>query len=276
MQTQELHFKGAGELPLFARLWQPESPACALVVITHGHGEHIGRYTHVAESLRGRGFAVAAMDLRGHGRSQGPRGLVMDWEDLRKDLRSLVDQLRPQFADVPIILYGHSIGGTISLDFAIRYPAEFNGVIASAPVLGKPNIPAILFQISRVLSRIYPSFSMATQLDETSLSRDQEVVKSYLDDELVHSIGTARFGTELLKTVGWIQAHAAELTIPLLLIHGAQDRLVNPENSQRFFENAGAQDKTYMDLPDGFHEPHNDLDKDVVIKRVGDWILNHS
>jgi alpha-beta hydrolase superfamily lysophospholipase len=275
MQVLELSFHGSGDLELFAHVWKPEIASRALVVITHGHGEHSGRYAHVAENLAFRGLAVAAPDLRGHGRSMGPRGLVMDWGEFQEDLRSFIDQLRPQFADVPIFLYGHSVGGTISLEYVIRNPTEIKGTIASAPSLGQPNIPAILFLISKVLSRIYPTFTMETQLDVPSLSRDQAVVQAYQEDPLVHSIGSARMGTELLKAAEWIQAHASELNVPLLLIHGAQDRLINPADSHRFFENVGALDKTFMDLPDGFHEPHNDLDKDVVLKRVGDWIEAH-
>jgi alpha-beta hydrolase superfamily lysophospholipase len=222
-----------------------------------------------------RGIAVAALDLRGHGLSEGPRGFVRDWDEYRKDLARLLAELDPEYGGVPHFLYGHSVGGTMALDFAMRESKTFNGVIASAPSLGQPNIPTILFAMSKILSIIYPSFSMATQLDQTSLSRDPEVIRAYREDPLVHNIGTARLGTELLKTTEWIQAHAADFQIPLLLIHGAQDRLINPADSQRFFENVGSQDKTYMDLPDGFHEPHNDLDKDVVIMRVGDWIEAH-
>jgi alpha-beta hydrolase superfamily lysophospholipase len=275
MQAQEIKFMGAGEISLFARLWEPKASARALVVITHGHGEHSGRYVHVGRALAERGIAVAALDWRGHGHSEGPRGFVRKWEDYREDLAYLLAELNPTYGSKPHFLYGHSVGGTVSLDYVMHYPDRIKGVILSAPSLGKPNIPAILFTISKVLSKIYPTFSMATQLDQTALSRDSEVVKAYQDDPLVHSVGTARLGTELLKTAEWIQEHAPDLQIPLLLIHGAQDRLISPVDSKRFFENAGSKDKTYMELPDGFHEPHNDLDKDVVITRVGDWIESH-
>jgi alpha-beta hydrolase superfamily lysophospholipase len=275
MQAQEIKFMGAGEISLFARLWEPKASARALVVITHGHGEHSGRYVHVGRALAERGIAVAALDWRGHGHSEGPRGFVRKWEDYREDLAYLLAELNPTYGSKPHFLYGHSVGGTVSLDYVMHYPDRIKGVILSAPSLGKPNIPAILFTISKVLSKIYPTFSMATQLDQTALSRDSEVVKAYQDDPLVHSVGTARLGTELLKTTEWIQEHAPDLQIPLLLIHGAQDRLISPVDSKRFFENAGSKDKTYMELPDGFHEPHNDLDKDVVITRVGDWIESH-
>lgn len=275
MQHQEYRYQGAGGITLFAQSWKPDTTARALVLIVHGHGEHSGRYGHVAESLVSRGFAVAAFDLRGHGRSEGPRGFVRDWDDYRQDLHLLLAQLETEFGGVSLFLYGHSFGGTIVLDYVLQEPKNLNGVIASAPSLGRPNIPAILFTLSQVLSKIYPSFSMATQLDATTLSRDPQVVSAYQNDPMVHSVGTARLGTELTRITDWIQANAAKLQVPLLIVHGAKDGLVNPEDSRRFFENVGSPDKTYKEIPDGYHEPHNDLDKDKVIREIGDWIYAH-
>jgi alpha-beta hydrolase superfamily lysophospholipase len=275
MQIKELNFQSRGDVNLFACHCTPTTDQRALVVITHGHGEHAGRYMHVAEALVERGIAVVAMDLRGHGRSEGARGKLMDWDELREDMRRILEVLGEDYDSVPKFLYGHSVGGTISLDYVIRNPTIFHGVIASAPSIGQPNIPAYLFAISRVVSVIYPSFSMATQLDQTALSRDPDVVEAYRNDPLVHSRGTARFGTELLKTAEWIQAHAADLKTPLFIVHGSEDRLINPEYSRRFFENVRIEDKTFLELPTGYHEPHNDLDKDLVIRRVGDWIEAH-
>lgn len=272
MQHKELRIQGSGGLGLYGQVWAPDAEPRALVVITHGHGEHSGRYVNVGIGLSSRGFLVAALDLRGHGRSEGPRGLVMDWGDLHEDLRQFISQFQPEYPGVPLFLYGHSVGGLLSLSYVMQSSNDIKGVIASAPVLGKPNIPPILFQISKILSRVYPTFSMATQLDPTALSRDPAVVRAYQDDPLVHNTGTARLGTELVNTTEWVQAHAAELQYPLLLIHGAQDRLVQPADSRRFFDNVITQDKTYMDLPDGFHEPHNDLGKEKVIEAVADWI----
>jgi alpha-beta hydrolase superfamily lysophospholipase len=275
MAYKEFNFKGAGGIKLFAQEWTPETGSRALVLITHGHGEHSGRYQHVAQALAARGFAVVAPDLRGHGRSEGSRGFVKSWDDYRQDLDLLIKTEQPEFNGLPIFLYGHSLGGTIALEFVLIETTDIRGVIASAPILGKPNIPEILFMISKILSRIAPGFSMATQLDATSLSRDPMVVQAYRDDPLVHSIGTARAGTELVRIVKWLNQHAMDLRLPILLIHGSQDRLVNPEDSKIYFANVSSQDKTFLELPDGYHEPHNDLDRDIVIQRVGDWIEAH-
>ncbi len=275
MKAREIRVRAAADLELFGHVWESEQPARALVLITHGHGEHSGRYANVGQALSQRGFSVVGLDLRGHGRSGGGRGLLMDWDEFRDDMRKFIEAVTGELPGIPTFLYGHSVGGTLSLDYAMRSPSQFAGVIASAPALGQPNIPAILFQISRLLSRIYPTFTMATQLEVKALSRDPEVVQAYQEDPLVHSRGSARMGTELLKTAEWIQAHAEEWTLPLLLIHGLKDRLVNPEDSRRFFENVVVQDKAFLELPEGFHEPHNDFDQAFVLTKVGDWIEAH-
>lgn len=272
MRHQEMEFNGAGGLGLYAQLWEPDGDARALVVITHGHGEHSGRYAHVGKALAERGFASVGLDLRGHGKSRGARGFVRDWSEYRMDVDRLIEEIKPKFEEIPMFLYGHSVGGTISLDYVLRDSNKFAGLIASAPSLGQPNIPAILFTLSKILSRIMPGFSLASQLDQTSLSRDPEVVRAYREDPLVHSIGTARLGTELMRTTDYVNEHAEELRIPILLIHGAKDRLLNPADSHAFFDKVRLEDKTFLEMPEGFHEPHNDLDKDVVLKRVGDWI----
>jgi alpha-beta hydrolase superfamily lysophospholipase len=275
MGHKEFNFEGVGGIKLFAQAWTPETAPRALILITHGHGEHSGRYSHVGEALAARDYAVVALDLRGHGHSGGARGFIRRWSEYREDLDRLIETLKADYGDLPMFLYGHSIGGTLSLDYILRDSQKFRGVIASAPSLGKPNIPAILFVISKLFSKIIPGFSMATQLEQTALSRDPEVVRAYREDPLVHSVGTARFGTELLDTAEYIQAHAAEFNIPLILIHGTQDRLVDPADTHRFYDHVKLEDKTFFELPDGYHEPHNDLEKDVVIKRVGDWIEAH-
>ncbi len=275
MRYQEVNFNGAGGLELYAQLWEPDGHAVALVVITHGHGEHSGRYAHVAKALAARGFATVGLDLRGHGKSGGARGFIRDWSEYRVDLERLIEEISPRFGEIPMFLYGHSVGGTISLDYVLRDSYKFRGLIASAPSLGQPNIPAILFTLSKILSRIIPGFSLATQLDQSSLSRDPEVVRAYREDPLVHSVGTARLGTELMRTTDYVNEHAADLKIPILLIHGTKDRLLNPADSHAFFDKVKLEDKTFLEMPEGFHEPHNDLDKDVVLKRVGDWIEAH-
>jgi alpha-beta hydrolase superfamily lysophospholipase len=272
--TEEMiHSDDAVEL--YLRIWPSASDPQAAVIMTHGHGEHIGRYEHLAEALAGRGFQCFGYDLRGHGRSSGQKGYLESWADYHQDLISVLNRVLDEEAECPIFLYGHSLGGVVALEYCLQVSDGIRGVIASGPAIGKPNIPEILFVISRLLSRIYPTFTIATQLETAALSRIASVVRAYEEDPLVHDRGTARMGTELTATADWIQEHVADWSLPLLILHGEKDRLINPADSRRFYNNVPIEDKTYLELKDGYHEPHNDLEKEFVIQRIGDWIEAH-
>jgi alpha-beta hydrolase superfamily lysophospholipase len=275
MQTTESKLGGSGGIELFVQVHRPDGRPRAALAILHGHGEHSGRYQNVFAYFVPRGYAAYAFDLRGHGRSAGQRGFVRDWGEYRGDCQAFLEFLRQEDPGLPVFLYGHSLGGLIALDFALRRPNGLRGAIISGPILGPPNVPAILLQISKLLSSVAPTFSMNTQLDATTLSRDPEVVRAYVQDPLVHSKGTARFGTEMTRAVEWVHEHAGEWKLPLLIICGADDRLVPPADSLRFFERAGVSDKRRIAYPGGFHEPHNDIDRSVVFADIEHWLEEH-
>ncbi len=275
MEHTESRFRGAGGLELYAQSWRPDGAPRAALAIAHGHGEHSGRYANLFEYFPPRGFALHAYDLRGHGRSEGQRGYIREWGDYREDTQAFLTQVKQQEPGIPLFLYGHSLGGLIALDYGLHVTDGIRGVIASAPVLGPPRIPPVLLQLSRALSRIWPTLSMNSQLDVTSLSRDPEVVRAYVADPMVHSKGTPRLGSELMRVSQWVQDHAAEWKLPLLIVLGGEDRLVLPADSQRFFEHAAGGDKKRIAYPGGFHEPHNDLEKAEVFADIERWIEAH-
>ena len=276
MESQETTFRSVDGLQLQRYDWLPEGRLKALVAVVHGFGEHGGRYGNLVGALVPRGFGVATYDLRGHGRSQGARGSILSWAEFRQDTRKFLDLLRQEHPEPPIFLYGHSMGGLIALDYALHNPSGLRGVIASAPAVGQPGISPFLLLLSRVLSRVWPRLSLSTKLDATAISRDPKVVEAYQQDPLVHDLGTPRLGTEMAKTAAWVQAHAGELQLPLLMLQGEADRLINPTDTRRFFDNAGSADKTYHLVPGGFHEPHNDLDWPQVLEVVAGWLEAHS
>jgi alpha-beta hydrolase superfamily lysophospholipase len=169
-------------------------------------------------------------------------------------------------------MYGHSLGGLIALDYLLNYPRSAEGLITSAPLVGTPGISPVIITISRILSRLAPKTMLHTGLDASGLSRDPSVVQAYIDDPLVHDRGNARFGGETLSRGKWVQEHASELKLPLLVLQGENDFIALPRNSQRLYEAAGSVDKTYREYPQGFHEPHNDLDHELVLSEVVDWL----
>ncbi|MCS7177678.1 MAG: alpha/beta hydrolase [Anaerolineae bacterium] len=275
MRHSEGTFAGFGGLPLYYQSWRPEGEPRAIVILVHGFGEHSGRYMNVVSHLVPRGHAIYALDHRGHGRSPGPRGYIHDWEEFREDIRAFVRMVAEQEPGRPLFLMGHSMGGLIVLEYALRYPEGLSGVIASGPVLAQVGLSPVLMVLARVLSRLWPRFAMNTGLDATSISRDPEVVATYRADPLVHSTGTARLGTEMTRAIRWTHEHAREWRLPLLILHGGADRLVPPEGSRRFFEHVPIADKERIEYEGGYHEPHNDTHRAQVLADLERWLERH-
>ncbi len=276
-QHDEGSFQGAGGLRLYYQHWAAQSdPPRAVLALVHGFGEHSGRYSAVVERLTTRGYAVYSFDLRGHGRSPGRRGHIDSWSDFRGDVAAFLAMVAAREPDRPLFLMGHSLGGLIVLEYVLHHPDGLAGVISSGPVLGQPGISPLLLALARVLSRVWPRFSFATGLDVTAISRDPAAVQAYRDDPLTHDRGSARLGTEISSAMVWTQAHAAELRVPLLIVHGGADRLAPPEASRAFFERVALADKERHEYPGVYHEPHNDLEAAAMLNDLERWLARHS
>jgi len=261
--------------------WRPDSGTPAgEVVLVHGFGEYSGRYDHVAAHLVGHGYAVHAFDLRGHGRSTGRRGHIGRWQEYRDDLAAFVEHVRASAtAPARMFVYGHSLGGAIVLEYGLRLPPQLGGAIASAPALMPSGVRhPILEGMGRVLSPAWPTFGVHLPLEHAALSRRPETADRYDRDPLVHGQTTARAATESLAALRWTREHAGQWRLPLLLIHGGADRIINVQGSRDFAAAAragGAVDVTFIEYAGGFHEPHNDLQFEQVMTDVEAWLDRH-
>ncbi len=270
--NQQFTVHGAGDVELFAQCWLPASSPHGLVVLVHGFGERSDRYRHLVDALIDGGYAVYGFDHRGHGRSPGKRGHTDRFSDFIEDVQRVVSRSKIDYPDLPLFLFGHSVGGLVALHYALLHPQGLAGVIASAPLLAKPNISPLVLTIAGLLSRFAPTFALDTRLDPSTISRDPAEVQRYQSDPLVHSKTSARAGAEGMAALEWVQAHAGELRVPLLLYHGTGDRLVPLEGSRSFFANAGSADKTFHELPGVFHESHNDLEREALFQIIVAWL----
>lgn len=274
--NQEGQFAAYGGLELYYQSWiSHEAPTRGAVLIVHGVGEHSSAYRNVVERLAPAGFALHGFDLRGHGRSPGQRAFINSWDDYRQDLRAFVRFVQSQQPAQPLFLLGHSMGGITVLDYALRYPGGLSGLVAIAPAIGQIGISPTLMAIARLVSRVRPTFSMKSGLDATAISRDPQVVAAYKADPLVHDVGTARLAAEAERTVAWLQAHAADLRVPLLIQHGQADRIAQPDGSRRFIANMTEPDKELHEYPDAFHQVHNDLGHDAATADLLAWLERH-
>jgi alpha-beta hydrolase superfamily lysophospholipase len=265
-------FTGAGGIRLFRRSWRPDRTPAGVLVNLHGLGDHSGLYPTLVEHFVPRGWVVHAPDLRGNGRSAGRRGHVDAWSEYREDLHRFLDLVRREEPGLPLFLLGNSLGGLIVLEYALHYPDGMRGVIAIAPPLGSLGIPAPLLLAGRVLSRIWPGFSMSTGMDLSGLSRDPSTLETVLADPHFHRRGSARLSTEVEAAVERVQNGAPRFPLPVLVLHGASDRLVFPDGSRAFMAKVGQRDKTFREYPGGYHVLLADLDREQVLADLERWM----
>jgi alpha-beta hydrolase superfamily lysophospholipase len=268
----DLWYEGAGGARLYCRSW-PVPDARATLVALHGLGDHSGLYPMIGETLAAQGIAVLTPDLRGNGRSPGLRGYIDTWSELREDLGGLVERTRAEAPGRPLFLLGMSLGGLVVLDYALQRPAGLRGVIAMSPPLGTLGVPAPLMALGRVLSRVWPRFSLETGMDLSGLARDPAVVERVLADPLFHRRGTARLSTEVTRTIARIQGEADRLAVPLLVQHGGADRMVPPDGSRRFVARVRHPDRRLIEYPGAYHALLADLDGKRVLADLAGWMI---
>lgn len=259
-------------LQLFARSWESEQKPKAVICLVHGLGEHSGRYNCLADFLSKSGYITLSFDLRGHGRSDGKRGHADSLDVLLDDITSLLSEASLRFPGKPSFLYGHSLGGLLTLVYAMRCQSPLAGAITVAPGL-KTSLTEQRLKVAfaYMFAPVLPHLSLPTGLDPTSLSRDPEVVRAYITDPLVHDRATLRLARDALAAIPWVFEHAGDLHLPLLIMHGTADRLVFPESSQEFAHLV--QSDVTLKLWDGFyHEIHNEPEKQTVFAYLLNWL----
>ena len=276
MQHSEFHFEGMNGISLYSQCWLPEVHSRGVIAIVHGVGEHSGRYMNIVNYMVSNQYGVYGYDLRGHGNSPGQRGHIDSWMQYRIDLLNFLKVIRAQQSGRLIFLMGHSMGALIALDFILSENEELAGAILSGvpiePVgVAKPYMVAL----AQILSRIYPRFPIDLGLDIDAISRIPSVVRSYQDDPLVHGTVSARLGTELLSAVESLKMRGENINIPFLMIHGEADRLNSAEGAKKFFDRIRVYDKEFISYPAGYHELHNDLDYEIMLSDILDWINRH-
>ena len=252
--------------------WEPETDPRAVICLVHGLGEHSGRYNHLAAFLNASGYALLAFDLRGHGKSEGKRGHSKSMDALMNDISALLEEGKRRHPNRPFFLYGHSLGGNLVLNHALRRLPKVDGVIATGPAL-RPAFepPAWKITLGKIMYNLFPSLSMSNELDRQMLSRDPEVVNAYINDPLVHDRITARLGMDLLSSGLWALENASSFPVPLLLMHGEADGLTSAQASKEFAAKAGG--ICTLKVWDGlYHEIHNEPEKEQVFACLESWL----
>jgi alpha-beta hydrolase superfamily lysophospholipase len=265
-------FAGAGGLEIFWRAWLGDSDTKAAVVIAHGAGEHSGRYTHVARRLVDEGFAVYAIEHRGHGRSQGPRALIDRIDNAVADLDKLVVLAADANPGAPLFLLGHSMGGTIALCHALAHQRRLAGLVLSGPLAALEAVPAPMRMTARTLSVLAPRTPLIA-IDPSLVSRDPTVVDDYQADPLVHHGKLpARTVVELAGAIEAFPDAVGSITVPTLIMYGTDDGLCPPAGSVMLSERIGSTDKTLTAYQGMYHEILNEPEREQVLDDLCSWL----
>jgi acylglycerol lipase len=260
---------------IFIRSWEIENPSANLF-ITHGLGEHSGRYTHLAEHFNQLGYNVFAHDHQGHGKSNGKQGHIDSFEIYTNDLKSVIVHCSQKQTNSSLKnhLLGHSLGGVIATGFLIRYPEHIERSIISAPGFEKKIPPnPIKAAIGKMLANISPKLTLWNEIKAEWICKTQSVVDAYSKDPLVHDRVSAKFFTSFLAEFEFIKNNISKITTPVLMLLPGSDLIVNHERSKEFFNLLGSSSKKLTKYPNAYHELLNeDDDKMDAYKEIQYWI----
>jgi len=296
----ETNWKSNDGLTLYAQGWEPEAiPFKAVVCLVHGIGEHSGRYAHEAEAFAKEGYALFTTDLRGHGKSEGIQGHASSIEVLMQDVDLLLKQASVRYPGLPMILYGHSLGGILALHYGLKRKPVVKGVLVTSPALHSSlEQQAIKVLAAKILGALVPKMTLASGLNVNAISHDLEVIKAYNNDPLVHDRISVGLGKVLLQVCKYNLDHAGEFSLPLLLMHGSADAIAFPSSSIEFWRALASkhdiliQNQNALEVrreviqfskplegkcslvlwEGGFHELHNEPVKLKVFKTMTDWM----
>lgn len=262
--------KSTNQIELFTQNYLVKNNK-ANVLIIHGLHEHCGRYEHVAQSLNALDINVYTFDLRGHGKSGGPKSIIKDIDEYRQDVENVYRSI-PK--DKPFFIVGHSMGGLIAVHFLMfQERNDVTGVILSGAALeiGKDITPFTIKAV-QFIGKYLPNLK-TSKLNPLSISRDQNEVEKYKNDTLiVHEGAKAGLGLALLEGIKDIKTTFSTFNYPLLIMHGGADQITNPVGSTALYDQSISKDKTLKIWDGAYHEIFNEINKTEVIDYMNTWI----
>jgi lysophospholipase len=274
----EVHESLDGEHTIFFNVFRKKGvvPRRALMII-HGQGEHGGRYQHFAHYLNEEYDLIIAPDLRGHGRSEGVRGHVENFDEYIDDALLAWTWIQKQVPPTcKLDWFGHSMGGLVSLRaFLYRQDLNADHLIISSPLIGlKVQVPTPKLIAAKVLSKVWGSLQMPTGLDASKVSRDENVVDAYLKDRLNHSVATPKFFFSMKEAMENLLQSDWRLSpqTRLLFQVAGEDEIVDADAAKAFFTGIRHEDKKIIVYPGLFHEIFNETVKENVFDDLKGWL----
>lgn len=275
MQVQTSTFKNKAGLNIFTRNWLPDANARGVIVIVHGLNSHSGYYLWVAEQFVSQNYAVYALDIVGRGQSEGERFYIENIKDVISDIDMLVDTAKAVHAGLPTFILGHSAGGVLACVYTLEHQDKISGLICESFAYQVP-APDFALAILKGLSHIAPHFH-TVKLKNEDFSRDLKVVEAMNADPLIaNESQPTKTMEQLVLADERLKKEFPLITIPVLILHGTKDKATKYSGSQFFYDTAGSADKTLKLYEEHYHDLLNDVDKEVVMADIKEWLSKHS
>ena len=273
-QATEERLKVAEGLTIFVRSWRPDANPRGVVVYVPGFNAHSGYFGWAAEQLVAADLAVYAVDLRGRGQSDGERFYVEKFADYVDDVAAVVKLAKAREPGLPTFLLGHSAGGVVACLYTLDHQGELTGLISESFAHDIP-APDFALAVFKGLGHVAPHAHIL-HLKNEIFSRDPKAVQVMNADPLIaHETQPTKTLAEMVRADERLKKAFSSMTVPVLILHGTADQATKPSGSQRFFDTAGSEDKTLKLYEGHFHDLLNDLDKEVVMADIRNWIVSH-
>ncbi len=257
---------------IFIREWKTKNQPKKNILVIHGLGEHSGRYNEFAKFYTKKGMGVYALDLQGHGKSEGKKGHIKSFDEFLDSVELSLIFIRKKFLETPIILFGHSLGGLIALNFLIEKESKEieSGIISSPWIETKIKVPEYLIKIQKILKNIFPSLRLNNRLISNHLSKNKDVVKKYNEDQLVHNKISLNLYSEVMRSIVNVREKASKIKINLFLYHGKSDKIISSNGTFKISNLLKNYKIKFYD--NVYHEPHNDIEKEEVYQDILEFI----
>ena len=265
-------FQSGSGANIFYRSWAPAEPR-AVLLLAHGLAEHSGRYGDFASFFADAGIATYALDFPGHGRSDGKRGHIRDFQEYTDALGTLLSSAREAHPDIPFVLFGHSMGGLITADFLLQHQSEFVAAVLTGAAIQSPQQPSsIVLFVNRVIASVMPRLGVL-RMDASGISRDPQVISDYENDPLVYrGKATAGLVTALISAMKRVVENATSIRLPLLIMHGSVDSLTAVEGSKLLHDSISSEDKKIVIYDGLYHEILNEPERKNVMEDILGWL----
>ena len=276
MKHEQGKFRGARNAQIFQQSWLPDGEVKAVLLVVHGLGEHSGRYMNLVNHFVPLGYAVYALDHFGHGNSEGTRVFVERFADFTETLKIYFDQVCAWQPGKQVFMVAHSMGGLIGCSYLLDHQDELAGAVISAPAIKiSDDISPLTMTAGKAFSVIAPKLGILA-LEAAAVSSDPAVVKAYLDDPLVYNGKvTARLAAEMVGAMQRVTSEVNTIHLPLLIVQGTADRLVDPGGAKMLYEQSASPDKTHKTYEGFYHEVMNEPGRAQVLTDIQTWLEKH-